>query len=583
MGSSPSRPVRAAYESVRGEDDPNRARILLDLASALLRQGEHEPAEELARTALLSLSDSLPAGHRDITSARALLATVLLSRGQATEARGLLEHVLEDRLRTTSAGDARRINAHGALAAAIAAEAAALRANSADPAADARLRRAFVEQTAAFVAAQRARVQVTIPDASPREAEERIASGRDALSRALSFAAGAGVFPGDAALEESAWILSAESRSSAIATARIARAAHADPAHAALQEQLRRASAELARAARSGATNAELDAARLALDKTGRELVRTASRLPGAELELLVEEPALAGEPRLLAIGHPAFDSAPADPEEEGAVGRELQAATRGTASAPRRGRAWERAFATLPATRGEVRAVAEYFSEAFDADGAASGSRAQVLERKQASRENFLAQAPGARWLHVATHGWFASESVRSFDDVPLDRASLLSEHDPELRVRGTSPLVLCGLALSGANLPMDAAGRQPGLVTAQEIAALDLSCCELAVLSACDTNVGVRRAGQGVASLQRALHMAGARSTITSLWRVPDEATRELMTDFYRRMWIEHTPKAEALWAAKKRLRDARDEDGRPKYEPRDWAGWILSGDPR
>jgi len=171
----------------------------------------------------------------------------------------------------------------------------------------------------------------------------------------------------------------------------------------------------------------------------------------------------------------------------------------------------------------------------------------------------------------------------VRSFDDVPLDRASLLSEHDPELRVRGTSPLVLCGLALSGANLPMDAAGRQPGLVTAQEIAALDLSCCELAVLSACDTNVGVRRAGQGVASLQRALHMAGARSTITSLWRVPDEATRELMTDFYRRMWIVHTPKAEALWAAKKRLRDARDEDGRPKYEPRDWAGWILRGDPR
>ena len=62
---------------------------------------------------------------------------------------------------------------------------------------------------------------------------------------------------------------------------------------------------------------------------------------------------------------------------------------------------------------------------------------------------------------------------------------------------------------------------------------------------LSACDTNVGERRAGQGVASLQKALQMAGARSVITSLWKVPDEATKELMLDFYRRLWVEKKPK--------------------------------------
>ncbi|MFN0009039.1 MAG: CHAT domain-containing protein, partial [Planctomycetota bacterium] len=147
---------------------------------------------------------------------------------------------------------------------------------------------------------------------------------------------------------------------------------------------------------------------------------------------------------------------------------------------------------------------------------------------------------------------------------------------------IRGMSPMLLCGIALAGANLPADAIGRIPGLMTAEELSNLDLTRCELAVLSACDTNVGVRRAGQGVASLQRALHMAGARSVITSLWKVPDEATRELMTDFYRRIWVLKLPKAQALWEAKRTLRDAKDDSGRAKYSTRDWAAWVLSGEP-
>ena len=141
---------------------------------------------------------------------------------------------------------------------------------------------------------------------------------------------------------------------------------------------------------------------------------------------------------------------------------------------------------------------------------------------------------------------------------------------------------MLLCGLAFAGANLPEDPYGRVRGTITAEEIATLDLSNCELAVLSACDTNVGVRRAGQGVASLQRALHMAGARSVITSLWKVPDGATKELMVDFYRRIWIEKKPKWQALWEAKMRIRGMKDEEGELKYSTRDWAAWVLTGDP-
>jgi CHAT domain-containing protein len=150
------------------------------------------------------------------------------------------------------------------------------------------------------------------------------------------------------------------------------------------------------------------------------------------------------------------------------------------------------------------------------------------------------------------------------------------------EEQVKGMSPMLLCGLALAGANLPENVVGRASGLVTAEQLAALDLSNCELAVLSACDTNVGERRAGQGVASFQRALQMAGARSVITSLWKVPDEATKDLMLDFYRRLWVEKKPKWQALWEAKKKLREAKDETGRPKYTTRDWAAWVLTGDP-
>jgi hypothetical protein len=243
------------------------------------------------------------------------------------------------------------------------------------------------------------------------------------------------------------------------------------------------------------------------------------------------------------------------------------------------RGGAWARGFAELPATALEARSIAEAFAERAESAGVT------LLEGDGATRARLFEAAPRARYLHVATHGWFAPESIRSWHDPePLDRfAGLALRPSGEEQVKGMSPMLLCGLALAGANGPEDDLGRVPGLVSAEEIAALDLARCELAVLSACDTNVGERRAGQGVASLQRALQVAGARAALTSLWKVPDEATRELMTDFYRRLWVQGEPMHVALWEAKRRLRNARDESGRPRYALRDWAAWVLTGELR
>jgi CHAT domain-containing protein len=53
--------------------------------------------------------------------------------------------------------------------------------------------------------------------------------------------------------------------------------------------------------------------------------------------------------------------------------------------------------------------------------------------------------------------------------------------------------------------------------------------------------------------------------------------------MLDFYRRLWVEREPKAQALWEAKQHLRDAQDEHGQPRYSTRDWAAWVLTGDPQ
>jgi len=143
------------------------------------------------------------------------------------------------------------------------------------------------------------------------------------------------------------------------------------------------------------------------------------------------------------------------------------------------------------------------------------------------------------------------------------------------EERVAGLAPMTLCGLALAGANNGRDSLGRVPGILTAEELCSLDLSQCELAVLSACETNVGIRRAGQGIQSLQSALYAAGARTSITSLWKVDDAATRRLFESFYRSLWIKKMGKADSLWRAKMALRDQG-------YAVRDWAGWALTGDP-
>jgi CHAT domain-containing protein len=99
-----------------------------------------------------------------------------------------------------------------------------------------------------------------------------------------------------------------------------------------------------------------------------------------------------------------------------------------------------------------------------------------------------------------------------------------------------------------------------------------------QLVVLSACQTALGKNVRGEGLIGLTRGFMYAGASGVVSSLWKVDDEATAELMRQFYFHMLQEGLPPAAALRAAQNNVRQ-RPEWRSPHY----WAAFTLQGDYR
>ena len=97
-----------------------------------------------------------------------------------------------------------------------------------------------------------------------------------------------------------------------------------------------------------------------------------------------------------------------------------------------------------------------------------------------------------------------------------------------------------------------------------------------DLVVLSACNTGVGKLAEGEGLLSLSRALTYSGVRSSVYSLWEVPDTETSEIMVSFYNYLQ-EGQDKAASLAKAKKDFIANNPLKSHPYY----WAGFVVNGD--
>ncbi|MBR4440514.1 MAG: leucine-rich repeat protein [Bacteroidales bacterium] len=131
-------------------------------------------------------------------------------------------------------------------------------------------------------------------------------------------------------------------------------------------------------------------------------------------------------------------------------------------------------------------------------------------------------------------------------------------------------------GLLFAGANSALDPKKRKDipegvddGILTAKEISRLDFKGLDLVVLSACQTGLG-EVTSEGVFGLQRGFKKAGAHTIVMSLWKVDDNATKDLMTEFYKNL-VNGKSKREAFISAQEFLRK--------KYQdPRKWAAFVM-----
>jgi CHAT domain-containing protein len=114
----------------------------------------------------------------------------------------------------------------------------------------------------------------------------------------------------------------------------------------------------------------------------------------------------------------------------------------------------------------------------------------------------------------------------------------------------------------------------EDPSRETARCRTNIDLTATELVVLSACETGLGQVHVGEGVYGLRRTFVLAGAKTLVMSLWKVPDEPSRELMEGFYHRLRAGEG-RAESLRLAQLGLK--------AKYPgPYYWGAFICQGDP-
>jgi CHAT domain-containing protein/tetratricopeptide (TPR) repeat protein len=263
----------------------------------------------------------------------------------------------------------------------------------------------------------------------------------------------------------------------------------------------------------------------------------------------------------LLAVGGPAYDLQGRSPSQTAA-----RRSGCGSVGGLR--------FEDLPGTRAEVQDLARIWSATLPADNVT------ILSGQAASKSAVIGASAGRRIVHLATHGFFlGSDCNPGLANTRSVGGLVATSSRPPLLT--DSPLLLAGLALAGANRRVDSRSeRDDGILTAEEVAGMNLQGTEWVVLSACDTGLGEIRAGEGVFGLRRAFQIAGARTVIMSLWSVEDQSTRTWMRALYEGRFERHLSTADAVHDASLRILRSRRAAGQSTH-PFFWAAFVAAGD--
>ncbi|QDU80132.1 CHAT domain protein [Polystyrenella longa] len=290
------------------------------------------------------------------------------------------------------------------------------------------------------------------------------------------------------------------------------------------------------------------------------------SVIPVPQLLVQRNEPTQdSGSGNMLLVGDVSYDQTPNEGFVENVLNRSLHTDSH---------------FAPLPGTRDEINAISTLFQQGHPE---ATAEQLQQLAQTEASELAFRKQIANCSQVHIATHGYF-------IDDNEATGSNSLRRFNPGL---------MSGLAFAGAN-NRDHEENNDGLLTADEIVNLDMEHVNLAVLSACETGLGEVIQSEGLIGIQRSFQVAGTGATITSLWQVPDQATRVLMERFYRNYWEKKMSRLDALREAQifllntpeaidnpelvrgdRRVRPNQPAVAANRLNPESWAAFVLSGD--
>ena len=237
--------------------------------------------------------------------------------------------------------------------------------------------------------------------------------------------------------------------------------------------------------------------------------------------------PPAAGPPSLLTVGDVAYPQAKKDDRPAAGAAGAGVLGLGGT-------------FPPLPFSGEESRRVRRLFEP----------SQVTALEGAAATEKAVTAAVAGRRYLHLAAHGFLDERYGNLFG------ALALAPPPP------------------GREAPGD-----DGFLELHEVYRLPLGECELAVLSACETNAGPQRPLEAGVTLAGGFLAAGARRVVASHWSVEDRSTAELMAAFFEQVTAARgdgrVSFARALQRARQRVR-SRPEWSAPFY----WAPFVLLG---